>query len=81
MIKGHVIFGSHSSQVLRTYLSCIILKHKFMFIRREGDLESCRKKGQEKFVAEVAKILHAGTIVLITNKRVQVMWSKICTKL
>jgi hypothetical protein len=50
-----------------------------MFIRREGDRESCRKKGQEKFVAEVAKILHAGKIVLITNKRV-VMWSKICTK-
>jgi hypothetical protein len=34
-----------------------------MFIRREGDLESCRNKGQEKFKSEVATILHAGTIV------------------
>jgi hypothetical protein len=38
-----------------------------MFIRREGDLETCRNKGQEKFESEVATILHAGTIV---NERV-----------
>jgi hypothetical protein len=34
-----------------------------MFIRRKGDLESWRNKGQEKFKSEVATILHAGTIV------------------
>jgi hypothetical protein len=49
-----------------------------MLVRREGDPESCRKKGQEKFEAEVAKILHAGTIVLRTSRRVvPVLRSKI----